>query len=180
LYLEIFGHAGKPYKNIKNQALEAIWSNVGHHRPLGGATWPHKDVARCPTCPCHITDPWERSSKASPPLISSWFNIKGSNEASHGSLTWRANITNMTNIYNHPNPLMTCGPSFYKEGGPTYHRRVGQCHPYAARRLTPSPSPLHASMQRSTCSNALYPWLYGGLIQWRWKEGTQIDDVALE
>ena len=105
MYLEIFGHAGKPYKNIKNQALEAIWSKVGHYRPLGGA-------ARCPTCPYHITDPWEKSSKASPPLISSQFNIKGSKGASHGSLMCHGSTTNMTNISKHPHPLMTCGPSF--------------------------------------------------------------------
>ena len=134
------------------------WTWQGALGPLGHTGWPHKGTTWCPTYSCHITDPWERSSKASLPLISSQFNIKGSNEASHGSLTCHGSTTNVTNISKHPHPLMTCGPSFYKkEGGPTYHRGASRCHPYAAQCPTLSTPPLHASMQRSTRSSALYP-----------------------
>jgi len=46
---------------------------AGGQGPTCHASRPHHDAARCPTCPFHITDPWERSSKPSPALILSWF-----------------------------------------------------------------------------------------------------------
>jgi hypothetical protein len=72
------------YKNlckmVKKMDKGGKWTWHGALGPLGQASEPHKGVARCPTYSCHVTDPWKRSSKASPPLISSWFNIKGSKE----------------------------------------------------------------------------------------------------
>jgi hypothetical protein len=100
----------------------------------------------------------KHTPKLCPSLVSCRFKMKGREGASRGSLTCHGNKTNVTNIYKHTHPLMKCGPSFYKtEGGPTCHRGASRCHPYAARRPSVLHHHFHASMQRSTCTNALYP-----------------------
>ena len=75
MYLEIFAHAGKLYKNIKNQATRSNWSKVGHHGPLGGAAWPHHSASRRGTSSATslIHGKWPRNTH--PSLLHRWFQV---------------------------------------------------------------------------------------------------------
>ena len=60
-------------KMLKKMDKGGKWTWQGGHRPTCHTGRPHHGVAQCPTCPFHVTDLWERSSKPSPTLILSRF-----------------------------------------------------------------------------------------------------------
>jgi hypothetical protein len=58
---------------VKKMDKGGKWTWQGGQGATCHTDWPHHGTARCPTCPFHINDPWERSSKPSPALILSPF-----------------------------------------------------------------------------------------------------------
>jgi len=71
--MENYLYVGILAKMVQNIYKGGKWMWQGALGSLGHIGWCHIGASRCPTCPCNITDPWERSSKASPPLIVSSF-----------------------------------------------------------------------------------------------------------
>jgi len=147
LYLEIFAHAGKLYKKIKNQALEAIGARQGHNGPLGGVTQPHLALAVMANLPTtSLTHPKckKHTPKPSPPLIPSQCKIKGWKCASHG--LWK------------PPCLCRCSNGqrgfiptlYYTSRGPT---PKGKGHSSMSVRPTPCPV-----ARRSTSTKPTHFW----------------------
>jgi hypothetical protein len=73
LYLCSYNLDGFVTKMVTNTHIVGKWMWQGGQEPTCHAGQPHHGATRCPTCPFHVTDPWERSSKTSPALILSRF-----------------------------------------------------------------------------------------------------------
>ena len=58
---------------VINTHIGGKWTWQGDKGPICHDSRCHIGTAQCPTCPFHITDLWERSSKPSPALILSRF-----------------------------------------------------------------------------------------------------------
>ena len=67
--MEIYLYAGILAKMVTNTHIEGKWTCQGAKGPSCHAKQCHIAVARCPTCPFHVTDPWERLPKPSQALI---------------------------------------------------------------------------------------------------------------
>jgi hypothetical protein len=109
LYLEIFAHVEKLYKNIKYQALEAIGERQGHHRPLGGVAWPHHALADVASLVSPYQSMWvakKHTLKPSPPLISS----QCKDQRQKSGYTWIVGPTNDVSVLKWTNSFI---PTLY-------------------------------------------------------------------
>jgi hypothetical protein len=147
LYLEIFGHARKLYKNIKNQVTRSNWSKV----------WPHQ---------CHLTNPWEMAKKhtrnPSPLLIPTRCVTNGRKEASHGLLTHHLvrQVLKWTNGV-HTHTLLHPKGSHTEGGGPQQWG-ASRCPTYAAWCPSVTRSPLLWTRARKHTWEQSYALIYGG------------------
>jgi hypothetical protein len=154
---------------------------------LGPAWWRrptpqgHRPVPHLPL-PHHWSTP--SAANTLPSFVHRWFHA-GSRwraEKEHHADCWRVMATKPT----WQTSTSTHTHSWHVGQASRRQREVppiigaGRRHPYVVWRPSVLHRHLHASMQRSTCSNDLYPWLYDGLTQWRRMESTQTNDKVLE
>jgi hypothetical protein len=177
LYLKNFAHAGKLYKNIKNQLTRSNWSKEGHHGPLGGVARPHHASADVETpVPPHQSMGLAKKHtlNSSPSLISSRFKMKGWKWVSHGLLTHHAYVgAQMDKVASYPNSTTPLGPPHRRRRAHSIVRR----HPTSrgiTRRPTFTPSPLlQTHARKHTQVGFIGGWSKGckrlshGSLMWR-------------
>ena len=67
--MEIYLYAGILAKMVTNTHIGGKWTWQGAKGPTCHIGRCHIGTTRCPSCPFHITDPWERLPKPSQALI---------------------------------------------------------------------------------------------------------------